>query len=441
MHPIDDARPSVAIIGAGWSGLTCALRLARAGYNPVVIESAPEAGGRARRAKLDDVWRDNGQHLMLNGCVALRQLFTELGITPPIVPFAYTDGVRSLSLTGKSGHLGLLRALLSAQGFSWRERWALLRALLTLQLQRWQVPAAVTVAQWLHAQHQPASLIAHFWAPLALGILNTPLKQAAMMRLAPVLRDTLGAGCDALAILQPTADLSASVVKPLQRAIELAGGTLRCGERVTAVRPAPDGGLMLVMQGHDHTSRFDRVVLAVPPWALPHIDLPFAITALTERFGTQPIATVYLGYDTHVRLPTPLVQIPGPTTTDAHVWAMDRSLSDEPHEQGVIAISLSAQGAWTALDPSTLAARCMAHLQPLLGDNARCHWHKVVTVRRATPAATPGAYLHDHERQPTPGLWLAGDWTHALYPATLEAAVQTGIDVAEKIIGSHTRSH
>lgn len=440
MHRIDDARPSVAIIGAGWSGLTCALRLARAGYKPVVIESAPEAGGRARRAKLDDVWRDNGQHLMLNGCGALQQLFTELGIEPLAVPFAYTDGVRSLSLAGKSGRTGLLRSLLNARGFSWRERWALLRALLTLQLQRWQAPTALTVAQWLQTQRQPAPLVAHFWAPLALAILNTPLEQATMARLAPVLRDTLGAGCDALAILQPTADLSASVVNPFQRAIEMAGGTLRCGERVSAVRPAPDGGHILAIQGHEHTPRFDHVVLAIPPWGLPHIDLPFATATLTERFGAQPIATVYLGYDAHVHLPTPLVQIPGPTTTDANVWAMDRSHGGLPHEQGVIAISLSAQGAWTALNPATLASRCVAHLQPLLGNNVRCHWHKVVTVQRATPAAMPSAYLHDDERQPSPGLWLAGDWTHAHYPATLEAAVQTGIDVAEKIMVGHERS-
>ena len=41
-----DSRPSVAIIGAGWAGLACALRLARKGFKPVVLESAPEPGGR-----------------------------------------------------------------------------------------------------------------------------------------------------------------------------------------------------------------------------------------------------------------------------------------------------------------------------------------------------------------------------------------------------------
>lgn len=432
-------RPSVAIIGAGWAGLTCALHLARAGFNPVVYESAPEAGGRARRAKLDDVWRDNGQHLMLSGCTALTQLLSRIGVTLPQVPFAYTDGQRALSLADRCGRNGLLLALLNAHGFSWRERWALLHALLMLQLRGWQVAKTATVAQWLRAQRQPASLIEHFWTPLALAILNTPLEVAAMSRLAPVLRDTLGAGGEALAILQPSADLSASVVEPLQQAIERAGGILRCGQRVTAVQPT-DNELTLAIQGKDTRQGFDRVVLAVPPWALAHIKLPFATTALAERFGAQPIATVYLGYDAHIRLPTPLAQIPGPTATDARVWAMDRSQSGQPHEQGVIAISLSAAGPWTKLDHETLAACCATNLQHLLGRHVFCRWHKVVTAHRATPAATSDAYLRDEERQPYPGLWLAGDWTHAYYPATLEAAVQTGTAIAEKIMVGDSHS-
>ena len=441
MSGTGDRRPSVAIIGAGWAGLACALQLTRAGFKPVIYESAPEAGGRARRAKSHDAWRDNGQHLMLDGCTALTHLLSDIGVSLPRMPFAYSDGQRALSLTNRHGRSGLLLAMLGARGFSWGERWALLRALLALQRRHWQVSETMTVAQWLHAQRQPASLIAHFWEPLTLAILNTPLALAAMSRLVPVLRDTLGAGCEALAILQPTGDLSACVVEPLQRSIEMAGGVIRCSQRVTAVQPSVAGGLLIRIQSNDHDLRFDHVVLTVPPWALAHIDLPFATDTLTARFGAQPIATVYLGYDAHIHLPTPLVQLPGPTPTDARVWAMDRSLSGQPHEQGVIAISLSAQGPWAALDPATLAAHCATHLQPLLGSSALCRWHKVITVLRATPAATPTAHLREAERQPVPGLWLAGDWTHAHYPATLEAAVQSGSTVAEKIMAGNRQSH
>lgn len=430
MPHADDSRPSVAIIGAGWAGLACAFKLARAGFRPTVFESAPEPGGRGRRANIHDADRDNGQHLMLSGCTALSGLLAEIGVDLPRIAFAYTDGTRTLSLAGRRGRTSLLRALLTAKGFSWCDRVSLCRALLGLQLSGWQVPHDLTVAQWLKAGRQPASLIEHFWAPLALAILNTPIEQAAMSQLAPVLRDTLGTGTDALEILQPHADLSASVVMPLVNRITAAGGTLHCGQRVNAVQRNDDGRYALVLHHAGTTVNFDHVVLAVPPWALPHIDLPFATSALAERFGAQPIATVYLGFNPAQRLPTPLVQIAGPTEADASVWVMDRAHCGEP---GVMAASLSAEGPWTALDHETLATRCATHLQAVIGPDATLLWHKVVTVHRATPAATPEAWLSNAERHPQPGLWLAGDWTHAAYPATLEAAVHSGVLVAEEI--------
>src|SRR3954465_13484746 len=46
----DGARPTVAVIGAGVSGLAMGLRLRRAGYDFTIFEKASEVGG---------TWRDN----------------------------------------------------------------------------------------------------------------------------------------------------------------------------------------------------------------------------------------------------------------------------------------------------------------------------------------------------------------------------------------------
>ena len=123
-------------------------------------------------------------------------------------------------------------------------------------------------------------------------------------------------------------------------------------------------------------------------------------------------------------------QLTGPTDGDARIWAMDRAHCGEP---GVIALSLSAEGPWLTLNTDALVACCIRNLQTVVGPQV-CRWHRVVNVRRATPDATPNACLPPEKRQPMPGLWLCGDWTHPEYPATLEAAVQTGFAVAEKII-------
>lgn len=425
------SRPSVAIIGAGWAGLACALKLARAGYRPAVFESAPEPGGRARRARIDNTWRDNGQHLILGGCGAISRLLDDINVTLARAPFAYTDGKRSLSLAGRKGKSGLLLALLQARGFSWAERLSLFRALLQLHVRNWQTPADQTVAAWLHASRQPPNLISAFWEPLALAVLNTPIDCAAMARFAPVLRDTLGRGCQALEIWQPAADLSECVVTPLVRAIESAGGQIRTASRITAVAPMVDSGYKLSLTAGDSELIFDKVVLAIPPWSLDAISLPFDPASLITRFRNQPIATVYLGFDNTVRLKTPLLQLAGPTVADAHVWAIDRTPCGEP---GVIAVSLSAEGAWTTLDHETLAQHCIHQLRIATGISHPCLWHKVVCFRRATPKAVPNAWLSATAQEPLPELFLSGDWTHPDYPATLEAAVQSGNATASRVM-------
>lgn len=432
--------PSVAIIGAGWAGLACALKLAQAGYKPVVYESAPEPGGRARRARfkdgVSDIWHDNGQHLILSGCQALKSLMHDIGADIGYAPFAYIDGQNELSLIGRYGRWGMLLALFNLKGFKRYERLKLVGGLFNLQRAGWQAPQDQTVSAWLHAQGQTPGLIAHFWTPLALAVLNTPLGMASMARLAPVLRDTLGAGPGALEIMQPRADLTTSVVTPLVSALEAAGGQLRCSQRVAAIQAAITKRFMIVLSGNSEIAEYDHIVLTVPPWGLRDIALPFDSSILTPRFGSQPIATVYLGFAEDIRLPAPLVQLDGPQSGDARVWAIDRAHCGEP---GVISVTLSADGPWLALDRQALAAHCEQQLIRATAIAAASRWQRVVTVRRATPAATSAARMLHQERSPLPGLWLAGDWTHPEYPATLEAAVQTGWHTAHKIMAGAPR--
>ena len=430
------ASKSVAIVGGGWAGLACALKLAQAGYQPIVFESAPEPGGRARRAQVEGRHRDNGQHLMLAGGDSLNTLFASAGITLPTTAFSFQSDARQLCVPPNAGSLGLAFALLRAKGFSWQERYRLIVTLLRLQANGWRVPKDQTVAHWLQQTKQPAGLIQAFWAPLTLAILNTPLAEAAMRRLAPTLRDTLGKDGRALGILQPPGNLTECIVSPLVKAIEDAGGTVRCGARITAINQA-DIGYALLVGNETDTLQFDQVVLALPPWSLSKMALPDSLpsAALAQSFGDQPIATVYLGFATDFHLPAPLLQIAGPTPGDARVWAIDRAHCGEP---GVIAVSLSAQGPWCELSGDDLAQACLLALQTAVDEAPTCLWKKAVIVQRATYASTPEAFIPHQDLEPLPHLHLAGDWTHPAYPATLEAAVYSGFSTAHRIMQQQT---
>ena len=72
------------IIGAGWSGLACAVTLAHHGYKVYLLESARQVGGRARKVNfkrfLANQTIDNGQHIMLGAYHATISLLKLIGI-------------------------------------------------------------------------------------------------------------------------------------------------------------------------------------------------------------------------------------------------------------------------------------------------------------------------------------------------------------------------
>ena len=59
LHPTAGRRPSVAVVGAGVSGLTAAYLLSRT-HRVVLFEAAPRTGGHAHT---HDVVDANGSHL------------------------------------------------------------------------------------------------------------------------------------------------------------------------------------------------------------------------------------------------------------------------------------------------------------------------------------------------------------------------------------------
>ncbi|MGD8577598.1 MAG: FAD-dependent oxidoreductase, partial [Thiohalophilus sp.] len=72
----------VVIVGAGWAGLTAAAELAARGHRPLLLESAKQTGGRARKVAFADQAVDNGQHLFIGAYHhTLSQLY-RFGLNP-----------------------------------------------------------------------------------------------------------------------------------------------------------------------------------------------------------------------------------------------------------------------------------------------------------------------------------------------------------------------
>ena len=139
---------------------------------------------------------------------------------------------------------------------------------------------------------------------------------------------------------------------------------------------------------------------------------------MTANYDYEPIATVYLQFGPQFRLPFPLFK----QTGKYGQWAVDRG-------DGLLACVLSGHGDWEALNDSELATA----LQAELALSSTATWQKVIRERRATFACRPGIARPDFMTA-DPRVILAGDYTWADYPATLEGAVRSGRRAAHTLL-------
>ncbi|WP_432721569.1 hydroxysqualene dehydroxylase HpnE [Jeongeupia wiesaeckerbachi] len=418
----------IAILGGGYAGMAAAVELADAGAQVTVFEAGPVLGGRARRISIDGREIDNGQHLLIGAYSELLGLMRRVGVDPDAaflrtpLDLAVVPGFR-LRAPKLPAPLHLAAALVGAQGLSWRERWALIRAMRAAEGARWRLAADLPVADWLKAQRQPERLVEAFWRPLTVAALNTPLETASTQVLFNVLRDSLGGPRAASDLLFPKLDFSALFPDAAAEYIAARAGEVRLGTSVRALVRVGEGWLV-------NDEAFDGVVCALPPhragMALAEVDA--ALVAALAAWDYQPIVTVYLQYPASVALSQPMVGI----AAGISQWIFDRG---QTHDQpGLIAVVLSARGAHSAWSQVQLIDEVVAELDSAFGWGEP-GWRRVIAEKRATFAATPGLWRPANATA-DPTLWLAGDYTAGDYPATLEGAIRSGQAASRGIIAA-----
>ncbi len=231
----------VAVVGAGWAGLSAAVRATQAGHAVTVFEMAQQPGGRARRIEQHGMALDNGQHILIGAYTETLALMRTVGADPHTVlhrqplELRYPDG-RGLRLPPGPALPAFARAVLGCVGWSWSERWALLRTASGWALRGFRCDPDLSVAQLCQAL--PRAVHELLIEPLCVAALNTPAHEASASVFLRVLRDALFSGPGSADLLLPRALLGDILPTPTWRWLEEHGATLRCGQRVQALLPA-----------------------------------------------------------------------------------------------------------------------------------------------------------------------------------------------------------
>ncbi len=430
--------PVVAVIGAGYAGLACAVELARAGVHVTVFERSHTLGGRARVVHKDHHWRvDNGQHILIGAYTELTRLLRLTGGSPKLLAHLpltlHVPGRLHLKAAALPAPFHLAVGLLRAKGLTWADRMAMVRLMRRLKKSDFRVPPEMTVTGLMRETRQTAAMIELVWVPLCVAALNTPPGDASAQIFANVLRDSLAGSASASELLIPRVDLSELFPVPAARYLATRRGKLRTGNAIDAIRPVA-GGFRL--DGDPGSQPWPHVVVATAPY---HAGTLLASTGQCDRLAAQidalphePIVSVYLALGKGQRLPEPMIGLVSGATAGPAQWAFDRGQLGGP--EGLIACVISASGPHETLPRDELILQTHAQLERHLGRRLPSpEWSQVIVEKRATIACSPGTF-RPGIRTPMRGLWLAGDYLESDYPATLESAVRSGIACAQAIL-------
>lgn len=414
----------LAVIGAGWAGLACAIEATRLGHTVTLFEAAHMPGGRARRVdNIHGLALDNGQHILIGAYTATLKLMREVGVDidtalqrlPLSLPFADGGG---LKLPRLPAPLDLLAGIFTARGWTWRDKSSLLRTAIGWRLAGFRCASDTTVAA-LCAGLTPR-VMQELIEPLCVSALNTPVAQSSGEVFLRVLNDALFSGSGGADLLLPRVDLGALFPDAAIGWLAAHGATLRIGTRVRAIAPEGD-------QWRVDGEVFDQVVLACAPWDAARLVRASGVPAdswceTTEALRFEAIATVYVRGASPLAEPM-LALRSNPATAPAQ-FAFDRGQLGGP--QGVLALVISANEA----SRETLERQVIAQAATQLGQTG-LELIQTVVEKRATFACTPAL-----ARPPTsiaPGLLACGDYTEGPYPATLEGAVLGGLAVVQAL--------
>jgi len=397
---------------------------------------------------------DNGQHILIGAyCESLR-LMREVGVQPEKVLHRIPLTLRFPATSRAEGAadangdalqlpdwkqplikgLDVACGVMMAQGWSWADKFSLLRTAASWRLGSFKCAPQTTVSQL--CRNVSERVMHMLIEPLCVSALNTPANRASGQVFLRIMHDSLFASteldtsftCGSSNLLLPTADLGTLFAQAAAAWLAKRGCQVRLGHRLLRVESLSNSehtAHISCRENPDLIEKYDAVVLATPPLEAARIATLSGHSAWAQAADAlqhEAITTVY-AHAPNAHLPCPMMALPCSGDEPAQ-FVFDRGALTGHH--GVLAFVISASRG----DAATLEQQVISQGRKQLG-LPQLQALKTITDKRATFACTPA--LERPSCRIAPGIHACGDYVQGPYPSTLEGAARSGLHCAEQI--------
>jgi len=294
---------------------------------------------------------------------------------------------------------------------------------------KFALPEDCSLAKLLKDYHQSDFMIKHFWEPIALAAMTTPIDQASAQVFINILKSVFSQQQQDSNWYLPAVDLSSLLPIHLENYLITNGCKLIYSQAIKHLQVSSDK--CVGVSSNTDNWQADNFVLAMSPWQAStlfksHPVLEDDYRALIN-FSYQPITTLYFEFPTPVNLEYPML---GVLNSICH-WVFDRAFVGQPNMMSVI---ISGPGPHQALSQQSLVDAVLKEIQLKFPHLPSPIWQRVINEKRAAFNCTAEV----QRQRPTAktklsNLWLTGDYLQTGLPATLEGALLSGVKTAENI--------
>lgn len=401
----------ILVVGAGLAGLSCALALHRAGRNFLLIEAAPQVGGRQRTTHRDGFTLDHGFQVVLSSYRAV----SEVVDIPSLQPRWFESGA-FIHHSGKFSRLAsplenpVAAVASDALPFGDKLRLARLGTEVLLTADRKLLADCasahdLSTREFLERRGFSAEFLSRFAQPFFGGVLldNDLATSAALFRYY-LKKFSTGRAWIPAAGIQAIPEAIARQITPEK---------LRLNSKVTAL----DGNRAILESGEILSASL--IVLALDESSLRQI---LRLPPPTEPRG---VAVVYFKTKTSL-YDRPCLVLPEGTTRRVRHFVQITNIAPEFAPAGWHLVSASVLD-FSGLTPAELASEAAQEITEVFPKARENLSHlETILVPNAVPTQPPGFASKPSPALP-PNVLACGDWKNG---ASIQAAIESGLSTA-----------